>query len=116
MSRGDGRVMRAVERRLTANWTPVVVLAREVYDVEQPTRAQVEAVRRAVRRLVEQERAMRERSRHSEPTGELNEWGGPVFEDYHSSARTPWTAEEREANRRMAESHHERIKALRASR
>jgi hypothetical protein len=57
MSRGDGRVMRLVAERLTEVPTPIIVLARDVYGVEQTTRAQVEAIRRAVKRLAQQERA-----------------------------------------------------------
>ena len=53
MSRGAGRVMRQVQQRLTTTPTPVMILARAVYGVPEPTRAQVESVRRAVKRLEE---------------------------------------------------------------
>ena len=45
--------MREVQGRLTSTPIPIVVLAREVYAVSEPTRAQIESVRRAVKRLVE---------------------------------------------------------------
>jgi hypothetical protein len=51
--------MREVEPRLTEQAIPIVVLAREVYAVEEPTRAHIEAVRRACGRLVELGRAER---------------------------------------------------------
>ena len=57
MSRGDGSVMRAVVERLTDTPTPIEELACDVFGVQRATRAQVETVRRAVKRLIEQERA-----------------------------------------------------------
>lgn len=51
MSRGAGRVMRELEQRLTGWPTPIVVLARDIYAVDEPTRAQIESVRRAAKRL-----------------------------------------------------------------
>lgn len=59
MSRGAGRVMREVEQRLTEHPIPIVVLAREIYAVDEPARAHIEAVRRACRRLIELGRAER---------------------------------------------------------
>lgn len=51
MSRGAGRVMRELEHRLSGWPTPLVVLARDIYAVDEPTRAQIESVRRAAKRL-----------------------------------------------------------------
>lgn len=57
MSRGPGRVMRALEARLTPERQPVDALAAAIFDTGTPTRAQVESVRRAARLLREQGRA-----------------------------------------------------------
>jgi hypothetical protein len=53
MSQGAGWVMREVEARLTGMPQPIPMVAREVFATETPTRAQIESVRQASRRLRE---------------------------------------------------------------
>jgi hypothetical protein len=106
--------MREVEQLLTEQPKPIVVLAREVYAVEQPTRAQVEAIRRAAKRLVAQDRAHTDRQSLWWRTDEKWPNGQPKFSGTRSTlnVRVPLTEAEFEANRRMAEALLERIKAL----
>jgi hypothetical protein len=65
MSRGPGRVMLAVEDRLTTKWRTLPALAADVFDSDPPTPSQVESVRRAVRRLKQQGKAQAVRDSHS---------------------------------------------------
>jgi len=106
-------VMREVQGRLTSTPIPIVALAREVYAVPEPTRAQIESVRRAVRRLVQLGRAARSRGTRYVPTGERNEFGDPVFERYCSWVRTAYSAEEISEARRMARALMEGLARLR---
>src|SRR5215204_2976316 len=59
MSRGPGRIMIAVEQRLTAEPQPVADLAATVFRVDRNrlTRAQIESVRQACKRLAKRDRA-----------------------------------------------------------
>ena len=112
MSRGAGRVMRQVQQRLTTTPTPVMILARDVYGVPEPTRAQVESVRRAVKRL--------------EELGQVSSWRDSVYwppgvrwpDGEHFQAmlcvRTAFSAEEIEERRRQARAAMEGFRALRS--
>lgn len=90
MSRGPGRVMVELEQRLTSKWTPVAVMASDIYGTDPPTRAQIQAVSRAGRRLQALGRARVSRGWHS--------WAG---RRYSSWVRTPITADETEQARAM---------------
>ena len=57
MSRGSGTTMRRLEAALTAEWQPIATLAANVYAAPTPTRAHVEASRRAAKRLADLDRA-----------------------------------------------------------
>jgi hypothetical protein len=111
MSRGAGRVMREAQQRLTSTPTPVVILARDIYAVQEPTRSQVESVRRAVRRLVELGRAEAWRGTVYWPPGAR--W--PDCEEMRATlnVRTALTAEEREQMRRRSLEVAEELRRLR---
>ena len=94
MSRGAGRVMRELEQRLTPRWTPVAILAREIYETDEPTRAQMVAALRASRRLQALGRATFSRGHVNWLTGGVTEEGYRVCEDYWSAVRTPITADD----------------------
>jgi hypothetical protein len=51
MGRGPGKTMRAVEATLSERWQTFGQLATVVFDVDHPTRAQVESTRNAIQRL-----------------------------------------------------------------
>lgn len=114
MSRGAGRVMREVRSILTVEPTPIVVLARRVYGVQEPSRAQVESVRRASKRLVQLGHAHVRRRTVWWATGEVWPSGEPRFEWLRSTlnVRTAKTEEGLEQERAAREAAAERWKRL----
>ena len=93
--------MRQLEQRLTPRWTPVAMMAREIYETDQPTRAQMVAVQRACKRLHALGRAHFSRGHHHYRTGGVTEAGYPIYEECWSTVRTPITADEIERARAM---------------
>lgn len=91
MSRGAGWTMIAVEAHLSPERRTIHDLAARVYGVHSVTRAQVEAVRRACKRLAQLDRAELQRRQ----AYELGRWGRGSNQRF-LTARSPLTAEERE--------------------
>lgn len=96
MSRGAGSVMQALEPLLTDRGLPLPVLAACIFDTEQPTKAQVESVRRAARRLHEMGRAhvMRDLYGLDDASGYKRRWRSTTT-TLVSLPRRPPTAQER---------------------
>lgn len=57
MSRGPGKIERALVGELSGEWSTMRELAKRLTDDDPPSRAAVESVRRACRRLAERGRA-----------------------------------------------------------
>ncbi|MGI8730828.1 MAG: hypothetical protein ACR2LK_12715 [Solirubrobacteraceae bacterium] len=95
MSRGPGNTMRHLEALLTAEWQPLSKLAAGIYATPTPTRAHIEASRRAAKRLADLDRAEL-RLQHRDvwvPAGQGSQW---LWERRFLVARRPLTPEERE--------------------
>jgi hypothetical protein len=93
--------MRRIEGALSTQRQTVRALASRVYGVDEPTRSQVETVRRAVVRLGEMRRA-EVAHRPVRTTWTRDGRTQPIWRNF-LAARTPTTAEERTQERRTAE-------------
>jgi hypothetical protein len=116
MSKGPGRTMKAVEALITDQPQAIHDLACQLHGVsgwDDLTRAQVESVRRACKRLAALGRAELEKrsSHHVRPAG-TGKQGGTGSNPRYLAVRTPRTDHERDADRQRVVAAVEHVSAL----